>query len=173
MGLARTSLSRLRPAAASRPLVLASITVWGLGPLRRWSSESETSGASSSSRIYLSSGEVDWSRPYPAGYPVGLRPDPEAVERLVAAYKEILTRVQKLASESAYRRNVETVTRHRLEVAEANRSDRQALEAGVGAGLVEELLAAAYDELDLIKHIEQWKPWVGQENRTIPLHVID
>jgi hypothetical protein len=95
------------------------------------------------------------------------------VERLVAAYKEILTRVQKLASESAYRRNVETVTRHRLEVAEANRSDRQALEAGVGAGLVEELLAAAYDELDLIKHIEQWKPWVGQENRTIPLHVID
>jgi len=124
-------------------------------------------------RVYLSSGEIDWSQPHPVGYPAGLRPDPDATAKLRAAYRTILERVQTLAPESAYRRNIELLTRYRLEVTEAHLDDRKALEDKIGAGLVEELLATAYDELDLIECMAQWKPWEGQESRSIPLHVID
>ncbi|KAF6005173.1 ndufa5, NADH-ubiquinone oxidoreductase subunit [Cyanidiococcus yangmingshanensis] len=177
-GLVGRSLSGLRPlevraVTSSTHLTGASVALTTPALCRHWSNRSEKGSAGGSARVYVSSGDIDWSQPYPVGYPVGLRPDPDAVGKLIAAYRQLLERVQTLAPESAYRRNVESLTRHRLDVTEANKTDRKALEESIGAGLVEELLAAAYDELDLIEQMEQWKPWEGQDNRTIPLHVID
>lgn len=54
--------------------------------------------------------------------------------------------------------NVEKVTAHRLGVVNAT-PDVRALEAKLGLGAVEEVIAAAQAELKLIPAMAEWAPW--------------
>ena len=65
------------------------------------------------------------------------------------------------------RKVVEQTYEHRLAIIEAN-EDPAAIEAEIGSGQLEELVAQAKDELGLIPKMAEWKPWVF--DHTIKIH---
>ncbi|KAK1862059.1 hypothetical protein I4F81_004635 [Pyropia yezoensis] len=88
----------------------------------------------------------------------GLKLDPHPHETLRGLYAETTAALQAIPPTAAYRVNVEKVTAHRLGVVNAT-PDVRALEAKLGLGAVEEVIAAAQAELKLIPAMAEWAPW--------------
>jgi len=81
-----------------------------------------------------------------------------AAQTLRALYAETAAALEAIPASAAYRRNVEKVTAHRLGLVNAT-PDVGALEAKIGIGAVEEVIAAAKAELQLIPTMAEWAPW--------------
>jgi len=57
---------------------------------------------------------------------------------------------------SVYRQSVEALTKERLAIVEAT-EDTKEMEAKLGQGLIEEVIAIARDELSLAEKVKLWK----------------
>ena len=94
---------------------------------------------------------------------VGVPVQAEPREKFMAACENILSELQGIPAEAAYRQNVEAIYKHRLQVCKAE-TDVKKIEETVGLGHIEELLQMAKDELSLIpKYVNgrMWEePWV-------------
>eukprot|EP00168_Porphyra_purpurea_P007148 TRINITY_DN18846_c0_g1_i1.p1 TRINITY_DN18846_c0_g1~~TRINITY_DN18846_c0_g1_i1.p1 ORF type:complete len:178 (+),score=43.66 TRINITY_DN18846_c0_g1_i1:66-536(+) len=97
---------------------------------------------------------ADGRRPPPATPP----PPPPPPQTLRTLYAETAAALEAIPASAAYRRNVEKVTAHRLGLVNAT-PDVGALEAKIGIGAVEEVIAAARAELRLIPAMAAWAPW--------------
>lgn len=78
-----------------------------------------------------------------------------------------------MPADAAYRVNVEKTAQHRLSVLEST-ADIAKIEAKLGIGQIEEVIEIAQDELDLIPHMAEWKPWENSEgNFPVKIELID
>ena len=99
---------------------------------------------------------------------VGLEVIPNGRQVLGDLVRKVLFGVRASIPEDAgYRKVVEQTYEHRLAIIEAN-EDPAAIEAKIGSGQLEELVAQAKDELGLIPKMAEWKPWVF--DHTIKIH---
>ena len=89
---------------------------------------------------------------------VGLEADDAARDSLIAAYGTILSEVQAIPATAEYRKTVEATTNYRLSVISGTENWDE-IEAKIGGGQVEQLLAAANSELELIPRYAEWKLW--------------
>ncbi|KAL6503905.1 hypothetical protein OROGR_025828 [Orobanche gracilis] len=110
---------------------------------------------------------------------VGLDVVPNAREVLIGLYTKTLEEIKSVPEDEGYRKAVESFTRHRLNVCQEEK-EWEAIEKKIGCGQVEELIEEAQDELKLIGHMNEWKPWdipddyeceVIENNAPVPKHV--
>lgn len=87
------------------------------------------------------------------------------------AYDETLAAVRVIPETSAYRQNVEKLTRYRMSVVEET-TDLAQMEGKLGLGRMEEVLEQAEDELQLIPEMAREKPWLGDASK-IKIELID
>ena len=71
---------------------------------------------------------------------------------LIQLYRKTLEEVKQAPSTSAYRQNVEAITKWRLSVCEASHSHKE-IEMAIEAGIVEEIIDQAKMELELIPYV--------------------
>jgi NADH dehydrogenase (ubiquinone) 1 alpha subcomplex subunit 5 len=89
---------------------------------------------------------------------VGIVPDVEAPQKLIAVYQETLKACEQLPSDYLYRKNVEQMTKHRLQIVSETSSISE-MEEKIGLGEIEEVLIFAHDELNLLNNVREWKAW--------------
>lgn len=65
---------------------------------------------------------------------------------------------------AAYRANVEKITNYRLGVVDEH-EDIEKIEATLNIGQVQEIIEQAENELELIPHMVDWKPWEMQDGK--------
>lgn len=91
---------------------------------------------------------------------VGLEVIPNSREVLKGFVVRVLNDVKaQIPEDAGYRKIVEATYEHRLDVIEST-EDPAAIEAKLGCGQIEELVAQAKDELGLIPRMAEWKPWI-------------
>lgn len=90
---------------------------------------------------------------------VGLEVLPSGRETLEKSVEAVLSAVKLRIPEGAgYRKVLEATYEHRMSIIRG--SDNVAdIETKIGSGQIEELVAQAKDELNLIPHMVSWKPW--------------
>ncbi|KAL2550538.1 putative NADH dehydrogenase [ubiquinone] 1 alpha subcomplex subunit 5 [Forsythia ovata] len=110
---------------------------------------------------------------------VGLDVVPNAREVLIGLYTKTLEEIKGVPEDEGYRKAVESFTRHRLKVCREE-EDWEAIEKSIGCGQVEELIEEAQDELKLVGHMNEWKPWgipddydceVIENDAPVPKHI--
>jgi NADH dehydrogenase (ubiquinone) 1 alpha subcomplex subunit 5 len=94
---------------------------------------------------------------WPTGI-TGLRHHPQPRNQLLGVYAATLESLKDIPEHSVYRQSVEALTKQRMKIVEST-EDRDAIEAQVGQGLVEELIDAAEKELLLSEKMKMWKPY--------------
>ena len=99
---------------------------------------------------------------------VGLEVIPNGREVLKSFVVKVLNDVKGIPEDAGYRKVVESTYRHRLDIIEST-EDTAAIEAKIGVGQIEELVAQAKDELSLIPQMAEWKPWVMPEGHKIEI----
>lgn len=98
---------------------------------------------------------------------VGLEADVEAHQKLIQALRGLLSDAkEKLPEGTAYRRNLETVARERLDILEKIKDPEQA-EEEIGGGQLEELLQETNVERELLSKMSEWKPWEVPEGHQV------
>lgn len=88
--------------------------------------------------------------------------DPRAM--LKELYSKTLEAVKDLPEDAAYRVNVEKITNYRLGVVSEN-EDIEKIESSLNIGQVQEIIEQAENELELIPHMAEWKPWDMPEGK--------
>ena len=78
--------------------------------------------------------------------------------KLMKLYYLILQEIQQLPEEYGYKYYCREMTRYRMKVVDEHDSIR-AIEEKIAAGLVEDLINAAHNELKLLRIMKQWRPW--------------
>ncbi|CAI9762440.1 unnamed protein product [Fraxinus pennsylvanica] len=110
---------------------------------------------------------------------VGLDVVPNAREVLIGLYSKTLEEIKVVPEDEGYRKAVESFTRHRLKVCQEE-EDWEVIEKRIGCGQVEELIEEAQDELKLVGHMNEWKPWgipddydceVIENDAPVPKHI--
>ncbi|KAG5600702.1 hypothetical protein H5410_032072 [Solanum commersonii] len=110
---------------------------------------------------------------------VGLEVVPNAREVLINLYRKTLEEIKAVPEDEGYRKAVESFTRHRLNVC-VEEHESEMIEKRLGCGQVEELIEEAQDELKLIGHMNEWKPWgipddyeceVIENDAPVPKHI--
>ncbi|XP_076861640.1 NADH dehydrogenase [ubiquinone] 1 alpha subcomplex subunit 5 isoform X2 [Brachyhypopomus gauderio] len=89
---------------------------------------------------------------------VGLAVSQRPHEHLRILYSRILTSLQKLPQDAAYRKYTEQLITERLHHVKTE-TDIQKLEKKINCGEIEEAIAQAEAELSLSKKMLEWKPW--------------
>ncbi|KAG5365836.1 NADH-ubiquinone oxidoreductase 29.9 kDa subunit [Yarrowia sp. B02] len=104
------------------------------------------------------------------GTPIGLtgiyqHPNPRPA--LIALYDATIKELQdKHPKDSVYRQSIENLTSHRKQIVEDNEVS-EVIEAKIGAGLIEEIVIQAHEELELAKKMSEWKPWEELEEKPL------
>ncbi|GAA5959995.1 hypothetical protein JCM8115_004491 [Rhodotorula mucilaginosa] len=97
----------------------------------------------------------------------GLDVHPRPLPALAQAYTSTLKVLEKIPAAAVYRQSAEAITKERLAIVQrreagddqATEADIEAVEREIDAGLVEELLLQAQDELKLASKMLEYKPW--------------
>ena len=92
---------------------------------------------------------------WPTGI-TGLHPHANPRNQLLASYRATLETNREMPEHSVYRQSVEALTKERLAIVEAT-EDTKEMEAKLGQGLIEEVIAIARDELSLAEKVKLWK----------------
>ena len=87
---------------------------------------------------------------------VGLDVEPHWKEKLTALYEQTLEDAKALPEDSKYRQNVEAISKFRMKVVQEEEHG-DAVEARVDCGQVEEMIAHAKDELNLLQYYAEMK----------------
>ncbi|GAA5907963.1 complex I NDUFA5 subunit family protein [Sporobolomyces salmoneus] len=104
-----------------------------------------------------------------AGYPV----HPEPLRALSQTYQGTLTLLQQIPASAVYRQSTESITKERLEAiksigGQGTEQEIEAVEARIGAGVIEEVLEQAQGELQLAGKMIEWKAWEDLETPAVP-----
>ena len=78
--------------------------------------------------------------------------------KLMKLYHLCLQELKDMPDEYGYKFLSQELTRFRMTVVDENLSIR-AIEEKIAAGLIEELIFQAHNEIKLLKIMKQWKPW--------------
>uniref|UniRef100_A0A8C5PGI5 NADH dehydrogenase [ubiquinone] 1 alpha subcomplex subunit 5 n=1 Tax=Leptobrachium leishanense TaxID=445787 RepID=A0A8C5PGI5_9ANUR len=89
---------------------------------------------------------------------VGLAVSQNPHERLRILYTKILTTLQNIPKDAAYRQYTEQIVNERMSAVQMV-SDVQKLEDKINCGQIEEVIAQAESELSLARKMMEWKPW--------------
>ncbi|XP_020365617.2 NADH dehydrogenase [ubiquinone] 1 alpha subcomplex subunit 5 [Rhincodon typus] len=89
---------------------------------------------------------------------VGLAVAQNPHENLRILYSRILTVLQSLPQDVAYRKYTEQIINERLNLVKSER-DVQKLEDKINCGQIEEVISQAENELSLAYKMAKWKPW--------------
>mmetsp|Transcript_7898 Transcript_7898/g.19905 ORF Transcript_7898/g.19905 Transcript_7898/m.19905 type:complete len:234 (+) Transcript_7898:75-776(+) len=100
---------------------------------------------------------------------VGLPVVPNGPEVLTYLYKLTLKELQVLPEGIAYRTMIEKTTRARLEILKQHGTDWQTIEAEINDGQIEELIAMAESELELIPEYARERCWEVPEGHTVEI----
>lgn len=92
----------------------------------------------------------------------GLAVHPAPLPVLLSTYSSTLHEVSRMPPSAVYRQSVESITKERIAIierlgGEGQESDIVNVEAALGAGLIEEVLVQAREELLLAGKILEWK----------------
>ena len=79
--------------------------------------------------------------------------------KLMKLYYLILDELDQLPDEYGYKFLSRETTRYRMKIVDENRSIRD-IEHKIAAGLVEELIFQAHNEIKLLRVMKKWRPWV-------------
>lgn len=91
---------------------------------------------------------------------------------LMGLYEKTLQAIKQIPDSAAYRINVEKITKHRLEVINST-DNTDEIEATLNVGQIPEIIEQAEDELELIPHMVQWKPWEKDSTKSTVIEVVD
>ncbi|EGC37887.1 hypothetical protein DICPUDRAFT_29534 [Dictyostelium purpureum] len=94
----------------------------------------------------------------------GLKVQPQARQILSELYNQTLTKLQIIPTESAYRRDIESMTRFRLNVVQKE-TDIIKIENTIYGGQVEELIEQAKNELKVIDVVHKSRAWESDKNK--------
>lgn len=86
------------------------------------------------------------------------------MQALKELYSKTLEAVKDLPEDAAYRVNAEKITNYRLGVVSEN-EDMEKIESTLNIGQVQEIIEQAENELELIPHMADWKPWEMQDGK--------
>lgn len=89
----------------------------------------------------------------------GIYTHPNPGTALLSVYNQTLAELAKFPESSVYRQSVENVTKQRKQIVEEG-GVNEVMENKIGAGLIEEVLIQAGEELALTKKMLEWKPYV-------------
>ncbi|GCB72035.1 NADH dehydrogenase [ubiquinone] 1 alpha subcomplex subunit 5-like [Scyliorhinus torazame] len=89
---------------------------------------------------------------------VGLAVAQNPHEKLRILYSRILTVLQSVPQDAAYRKYTEQTINDRLNMVKSEQ-DVQKLEDKINCGQLEEVILQAEDELSLAYKMVKWKPW--------------
>ncbi|XP_039366600.1 NADH dehydrogenase [ubiquinone] 1 alpha subcomplex subunit 5 [Mauremys reevesii] len=89
---------------------------------------------------------------------VGLAVSETPHEHLRILYTKILTALQKIPKDAAYRKYTEQIVNERLNMVKTE-PNVQKLEDKMKSGQIEEVIIQAESELFLARKMAQWKPW--------------
>lgn len=88
-------------------------------------------------------------------------------------YQKTLEAVKEFPDTAAYRSNVEKITNYRLSVVNDN-EDIDKIESILNVGQIQEVIEQAEDELELIPHMAEWKPWqLHDDEKPVNIEVLD
>lgn len=97
----------------------------------------------------------------------GLYQHPNPRPALISLYNHTLKVLQdKFPQELVYKQLVETMTRNRLQIVEANEVTEQ-IENKIGGGLIEEIIVQAHEELTLAHELAGLKAWEPLEEKPL------
>lgn len=102
-----------------------------------------------------------------AGTLYGVNAHPNPRPDLISLYNRILHNVQAIPKDAVYRKSVESLTRSRLDVLEKETCVSTIVDK-INAGLMEELIMQAEDEIRLIARMKEWQPWESLEEKPLP-----
>ncbi|XP_025907485.1 NADH dehydrogenase [ubiquinone] 1 alpha subcomplex subunit 5 isoform X1 [Nothoprocta perdicaria] len=89
---------------------------------------------------------------------VGLGATENPHERLRILYTKILTVLQSIPKDAAYRKYTEQIVNQRINLVQTEK-DVQKLQDKLNSGHIEEVILQAESELSLARKMTQWKPW--------------
>ena len=78
--------------------------------------------------------------------------------KLMKLYYLALQEIKTLPDEYPYKFLSRELTRYRMKIVDENMSVRE-IERKIGAGVVEELIFAAHNEVKLLRLVGKWMPW--------------
>ncbi|GAA6059363.1 hypothetical protein JCM10212_003261 [Sporobolomyces blumeae] len=104
-----------------------------------------------------------------AGYSV----HPEPLSALESTYTSTLTLLQQIPASAVYRQSAESITKERLAAVTSlgghgSEGEIEAVEAKIGAGLIEEVVEQAQAELALAGKMIEYKAWEELETQPAP-----
>lgn len=95
------------------------------------------------------------------------------VQTLTDLYKRTLDAVKSIPETATYRLNVEKITNYRMGIVNEN-EDITKIESTLNVGQIQEVIEQAEDELELIPHMVEWKPWEMKEGeKPVVIDVLD
>jgi len=111
---------------------------------------------------------MQWTRflrtaKWPTGI-TGVRHHAQPRQQLIGVYNATLESLKAIPEHAVYRQSVEALTKDRLKIVEST-EDTNAIEAQIGQGLVEEVIAAAEKELLLVEKMKQWKAYIPGDRK--------
>lgn len=86
-------------------------------------------------------------------------------QTLTDLYSKTLEAVAEMPESAAYRVNVEKITNYRMGVVK-DTEDIESIEQKLNVGQIQEIIEQAENELELIPHMADWKPWEMKEGKT-------
>ncbi|NXJ60267.1 NDUA5 dehydrogenase, partial [Rostratula benghalensis] len=89
---------------------------------------------------------------------VGLAVTENPHERLRILYTKILSVLQTIPKDAAYRKYTEQIVSQRFSLVQAE-TDVQKLQDKLNSGHIQEVIVQAENELALARKMIQWKPW--------------
>ncbi|XP_072003118.1 NADH dehydrogenase [ubiquinone] 1 alpha subcomplex subunit 5 [Engystomops pustulosus] len=89
---------------------------------------------------------------------VGLAVAQNPHERLRILYTKILTTLQTIPKDAAYRKYTEQIVNDRFSAVKTE-SNIEKLEEKINCGQIEEVIVQAENELYLARQMAEWKPW--------------
>lgn len=92
---------------------------------------------------------------------------------MIDLYKQTLEAVKDISEDAVYHVNVEKITNYRLGVVSEN-EDTEKIEATLNIGQIAEIIEQAENELELIPHMAEWKPWqMGSGQKPAVIEIIN
>ncbi|CAG8432966.1 11027_t:CDS:10 [Diversispora eburnea] len=98
----------------------------------------------------------------------GLAVHPNPKSHLIKTYRRTLETLTQIPPTAVYRQATEALTQHRLSIIESSDNIKE-IENRIGAGIIEEIIWQAEDELKLIAKVKEWKIQVSnvKSNKSI------
>ncbi|KAI0307734.1 Ndufa5, NADH-ubiquinone oxidoreductase subunit [Multifurca ochricompacta] len=98
----------------------------------------------------------------------GLAVHPNPLPELTKTYESTLAALSSIPGHAAYRQGTEALTLRKLKIVQNANGDIAEVEKQLDEGQIEQLIAIAKDELNLVGKMVEWKAWEALEEKPEP-----